>query len=222
MLTPLAPVEARILGALVEKQLTTPEYYPLTLNAIVQACNQKSNRDPVTAYDEATIARALEGLRDRNLVYIFYASGSRVPKYKHMMPEVYETDAAELALVVVLMLRGAQTIGELRERASRLHEFSDLAAVDETLRGLVEREPDPLVTRSPRQAGHKESRYAHLLSGAITIDAVDATERAEPRASSSRQAEPDRIERLERRVETLAAELEEMRGRFEEFKNQFG
>ena len=221
MLTPLAPVEARILGSLVEKQLTTPEYYPLTLNAIVQACNQKSNRDPVTAFDEPSIARALEGLRDRNLVYIFYASGSRVPKYKHMMPDVYELDAAELALVVVLMLRGWQTIGELRERASRLHEFADLGAVDEKLRALVEREPDPLVARLPRQAGHKESRYAHLLSGAITIDAGDV---AEPRASSSnsRQVEADRIERLERQVETLTAELADLSARFAEFKNQFG
>ena len=112
----LNEIEARVLGSLVEKQLTTPEYYPLTLNALVNACNQKNNREPVVAYDEATVSRCLEILRDRNLVYVFYGSTSRVPKYKHMLPSVYELEPAETAVMDVMLLRGPQTLGELRTR----------------------------------------------------------------------------------------------------------
>ena len=126
MLTEMNEIEARIVGCLVEKQLTTPEYYPLTLNALIAACNQKTNRDPVVNFDETTVERALDILRDKNLVYVFYGSSSRVPKYKHMLPSVYELDERETALVSVLMLRGAQTVGELNQRTSRLYEFSGL------------------------------------------------------------------------------------------------
>src|SRR3954453_13703468 len=123
MLETLNETEARILGSLVEKQLTTPEYYPLTLNALVNACNQKNNRDPVMTLTESEVSTALEYLRDRNLVYVYYGSTSRVPKYKHMLPTYYELEPGEVAVMAVLMLRGHQTLGELRERTSRMHEF---------------------------------------------------------------------------------------------------
>ena len=147
----LEETEVRVVGALVEKQVTTPEYYPLTLNALVSACNQISNRDPVVNYDEQTVARALESLRAKNLVYVFYGSDSRVPKYKHMMASVYELSPAELAAMCVLMLRGPQTVGEVRGRTGRLYSFADLAEVESTLEGLAQRE-EPLVLKLPRGA----------------------------------------------------------------------
>ncbi|MBA2737697.1 MAG: YceH family protein, partial [Pyrinomonadaceae bacterium] len=153
----LTEVEARIVGALVEKQLTTPEYYPLTLNALTAACNQKSNREPVVSFNEETVTRALEDLREKNLVYVFYGSTSRVPKYKHMLPQVFELEPSETAVMCVLMLRGAQTLGELRERTGRLYEFSGIGEVNETLDSLMRRD-EPLVVRLERQAGQKEAR----------------------------------------------------------------
>src|SRR3954465_15307068 len=129
----LNEVEVRVLGSLVEKQLTTPEYYPLTMNALTAACNQKSNRDPIVSYDESTISQALDSLREKNLVYVFYGSTSRVVKYKHMLPGVFEVEPDEVAVMAVLMLRGPQTIGELKERTGRLHEFANLLEVQETL-----------------------------------------------------------------------------------------
>ncbi len=207
----LTDIETRVLGALVEKQVTTPEYYPLTLNALTLACNQKNNRHPVTAYTENEVAQAVESLREKNLAYVFYGSTSRVPKYKHVMPEVLHLNAAETALMCVLMLRGPQTPGELRGNASRLHEFAGLDEVEETLSGLISHEPDPLVARLPRQAGQKEARFAHLLSGDVPLEAPApaAVERV-----SSRQS-------LEQKVDALAAEVEKLRLQFEEFKKQF-
>jgi uncharacterized protein len=207
----LTDIETRVLGALVEKQVTTPEYYPLTLNALTLACNQKNNRHPVTAYTENEVSQAVESLREKNLAYLFYGSTSRVPKYKHVVPEVLHLNAAETALMCVLMLRGPQTPGELRGNAARLHEFAGLDEVEQTLSGLISHEPDPLVMRLPRQAGQKEVRFAHLLSGDVPIDtpAPAAVER-----TSSRQ-------NLEQKVEALAAEVEKLRLQFEEFKKQF-
>ena len=187
MMNELSETEARVVGCLVEKQLTTPEYYPLTLNALVAACNQKTNREPIVNYDEQTVERALESLREKNLVYIFYGSSSRVPKYKHMLPSVYELDEREVAVVSVLMLRGAQTIGELNQRTSRLYEFSGLNEISETLDGLAKRD-EPLVVRLERQIGQKEARYAHLLSGAIDMEAMSNL-----REVSSGQTRNDRI-----------------------------
>src|SRR5204863_2820800 len=160
----LSDIEVRVLGVLVEKQITTPEYYPLTLNALTLACNQKNNRDPVTTYAEDKVAQAVESLREKNLVYIFYGSTSRVPKYKHVMPEVLHLTPPETAVICVLMLRGPQTPGELRGNASRLFEFAGLDEVEQTLAGLISHEPDALVTRLQRQTGQKEIRFAHLLS----------------------------------------------------------
>ena len=207
----LTEIETRVLGALVEKQVTTPEYYPLTLNALTLACNQKNNRYPVTAYAENEVAQAVESLREKNLAYVFYGSTSRVPKYKHVMPEVLHLNAAETALMCVLMLRGPQTPGELRGNASRLHEFAGLDEVEQTLSGLISHEPDPLVARLPRQPGQKEVRFGHLLSGEVPVDVpmAAAVERV-----SSRQT-------LEQKVDELAAEVEKLRLQFEEFKKQF-
>ena len=205
----LTDIETRVLGALVEKQLSTPEYYPLTLNALTLACNQKNNRHPVTAYGENEVAQAVESLRENNLAYVFYGSTSRVPKYKHVMPEVLHTNAAETALMCVLMLRGPQTPGELRGNAARLYEFSGLDEVEQTLNGLISHEPDPLVARLPRQAGQKEVRFGHLLSGEIRVEAAAEVERPAPRQS------------LEQKIEALAEEVERLKAQFEEFKKQF-
>jgi uncharacterized protein YceH (UPF0502 family) len=217
LLTELTDIEVRILGSLVEKQVTTPEYYPLTLNALMLACNQKNNRTPVTAYDEATVAHALETLREKNLAYVFYGSTSRVPKYKHVLPEVMHLSQPELALLCVLMLRGPQTTGELATRAYRLHEFSGLEEVEATLNSLIAREPDPLVKRLARQPGQKEARFAHLLAGDVSEAVVEAA-RAE---LGGRASQGDRVARLEEEVGVLKSQVEKLREQFEGFKKQF-
>lgn len=220
MPTILNEVEVRVLGCLVEKQVTTPEYYPLTLNALTLACNQKNNRNPLTSFDEDTVAQALESLREKNLTYVFHGSTSRVPKYKHVMPEVLHLSARELALICVLMLRGPQTTGELRGSASRLHEFTGLEEVEETLRALMTREPEPLVTRLPRQEGQKEARVAHLLSGEVDVEAL-AQAHPSSKVSSHRRSESERVEKLEQEIVTLTSEMRELQKQFEEFKRQF-
>ena len=207
----LTDIETRVLGALVEKQVTTPEYYPLTLNALTLACNQKNNRFPVTSYSESEVANAVESLREKNLAYVFYGSTSRVPKYKHVMPEVLHLNAAEVALMCVLMLRGPQTPGELRGNAARLYEFAGLDEIEQTLNALIARDSDPLVVRLPRQPGQKEVRFAHLLSGE-PVHVEPVTERSTPAST--------RIT-LEQKVDMLAAEVEKLRQQFDEFKKQF-
>ncbi len=219
MATILTDIEVRVLGSLIEKQVTTPEYYPLTLNALTLACNQKNNRNPVTSFDETTVAQALETLREKNLAYVFYGSTSRVPKYKHVLPEVMHLSPTELALMCVLMLRGPQTTGELATRALRLHEFSGLEEVESTLNSLISREPDPLVTRLPRQPGQKEVRFAHLLSGEVFSETVSQEDR--PLVISSRSSQFDRVSKLESEVETLKTQVEKLREQFEGFKRQF-
>jgi uncharacterized protein len=218
MTTMLTDIETRVLGSLIEKQVTTPEYYPLTLNALTLACNQKNNRYPVTSYPENQVAAALESLREKNLTYVFYGSTSRVPKYKHVMPEVMHLNHAEMALMCALMLRGAQTPGELRGSASRLHEFSSLEEVEETLNGLISREPEPLVVRLPRQAGQKEVRFAHLLSGEIDVEALAIETERTP---VTRRGGSEQYERLEQKVEALTAEVEKLKEQFEQFRKQF-
>ena len=195
-----------------EKQITTPEYYPLTLNALTAACNQKNNRHPVTSYAENDVAAAVESLREKNLVYVFYGSTSRVPKFKHVMPEVLHLTPPETALLCVLMLRGPQTPGELRGNASRLFDFAGLDEVEQTLAGLITHEPDQLVVRLARQPGQKEVRFAHLLSGAPVEIAAEPLAPAAP--MSSRQT-------LEQKVDALAAEVEKLRLQFDEFRKQF-
>jgi uncharacterized protein YceH (UPF0502 family) len=217
LLTELNDIEVRVLGSLVEKQVTTPEYYPLTLNALMLACNQKNNRTPVTAYDEATVAQALETLRQKNLAYVFYGSTSRVPKYKHVLPEVMHLSQPELALLCVLLLRGPQTTGELATRAFRLHEFSGLEEVEATLTTLLGREPDPLVKRLARQPGQKEARFAHLLAGDVS-EALVETARHE---TGGRASQGDRVVRLEEEVTVLKSKVEKLQEQFEGFRKQF-
>jgi uncharacterized protein YceH (UPF0502 family) len=222
MPTILTDIEVRVLGCLVEKQVTTPEYYPLTLNSLTLACNQKNNRHPVTSFDETAVQQAIESLREKNLVYIFYGSNSRVPKYKHVMPEILHIGPAGLALMCVLMLRGPQTVGELRERASRLYDFTGLEEVEDTLNSLITKEKDaePLVARLPRQPGQKEARFAHLLGGELDLEALAEIEATQNAAVNKLNA-AERIAKLEHQVETLAAEMKGLREEFAEFKKQF-
>ena len=213
MTTILTDIETRVLGSLIEKQVTTPEYYPLTLNALTLACNQKNNRHPVTSYTESQVADAVESLREKNLSYVFYGSTSRVPKYKHVVPEVMHLSPPETALMCVLMLRGPQTPGELRGNAARLHEFSGLEEVEAVLNGLITHEPEPLVIRLPRQVGQKEVRFAHLLSGEINVDALPV--------ETERPSRQSAVERLEQKVDALTAEVEKLKDQFDQFRKQF-
>ncbi len=206
----ITETEARVLGSLVEKQLTTPEYYPLTLNALTAACNQKSNREPVMSLDQTAIMTAIDSLRDKNLVYTFHGSTSRTVKYKHMLPGVFELEPAAVAVMALLLLRGPQTVGELRGRSDRLYEFSGLGEVQETLDELARRD-EPLVVKLERQPGQKDARYAHLLSG------EPAQKRTDPPGFQT----PDRIGVLEQRVVELHDEIETLKKMFDEFKKQF-
>ncbi len=211
--------ELRVLGALVEKQIATPDYYPMTLNALVNACNQRNHRDPVVAYDEAAVARAIETLREKNLAYVFYGSEARVPKYAHLFPKAFDLNEAEVALMCVLVLRGPQTPGELRSRSHHLHNFENLAEVETLLQGLSARE-EPLVVRLPRQPGSRESRFAHLLGGEVTVEQRELAPRLEP-AMQQVRAENERIASLENEVVALRQELTELKEQFAAFKKQF-
>ena len=219
--TLLNDVDVRVLGSLIEKQVTTPEYYPLTLNALDNACNQLSNRHPVVSYDDKTVARALESLRGKNLAYIFYGSDSRVPKYKQMLTDLLKLSPPETAVMCVLMLRGPQTAGEIRSRTGRLHDFAELSEVEATLEGLIGREPDPLVARLARQPGRKESRYAHLLSGEVRVEEEEQRQPRVEAATAAVRAEEERIARIEEEVSGLRHEVEELRQQLDAFRRQF-
>ena len=210
--------EIRLLGALIEKQITTPEYYPLTLHSLTAACNQKNNRNPVMSLTEAEVERALDSLREKNLAYVFHGSTSRVPKFKHVAPEVLQLNPAELAVMCVLMLSGPQTAGEIRTRGSRLYEFKGLEEVDETLRALSIRD-EPLATKLPRQAGQKEARFAHLLSGELHVDTQ--AELSAPQRAARRESDSDRLARLEEQVNALTEQINNLTAQFAEFKKQF-
>jgi hypothetical protein len=209
----LDDVEVRVVGSLIEKQLTTPEYYPLTLHALTNACNQKSNREPVVAFDEKTVARAAESLREKFLVHVYYGSESRVMKYKQMLSERMNLSPAETAIMCVLMLRGPQTPGEIRGRTGRLFEFADIDSVESSLESLMSRESEPLVVRLPRMAGHKEVRYAHLLTGEVSVEEIRPAPKVNPVVREVR-AENERLAKLEE-------EFERLREEFELFKKQF-
>jgi uncharacterized protein YceH (UPF0502 family) len=203
--------EARVLGALLEKEITTPEYYPLSLNALVNACNQKSNRDPVVSFDEGTVEVALEGLRAQGLAVRISGEG-RVPKHAQRFTEKFNLGRREAAVMCVLMLRGPQTPGELRGRTERLFQFDDLEALEHTLQHLTEME---WVRKLPRQAGSRESRFAHLLSGEIEFDAPEAETGAAPNSHSAAPAAHDRIAALEAQLAQLRREFDEFRKGFE-------
>ena len=213
----LDAVEARVVGALVEKAVTTPDYYPLTLNALVNACNQTSNRDPVTSYDQAAVKRALETLRDKKLAFVFEGAASRVTKFGHKFAETLGLSGPEAAVLCVLLLRGPQTVGEIRGRTGRLHDFADLDEVECTLQTLAARAPQSLVVRLPRQSGFKESRYAHLLSGP-----PEAAPAETPSSEPSGAADGDRVGRLEQEVAGLRRELAELKAQLAEFRRPPG
>jgi uncharacterized protein len=215
----LTPTEVRVLGSLIEKQITTPEYYPLTLNALTLACNQKNNRHPVTVLTDIEVEQALDSLREKNLAYVFYGSTSRVPKYKHVV-ENLQVNSAEIAVICVLMLSGAQTVGEIRTRGTRLYEFSGLEEVEKILHDLSNKDPEAMVIKLPRQPGQKEARFAHLLSGEVNVEQL-AMEEASAGRTPRRVNDSERVGALEERMETLVAEMEGLRRQFEEFKKQF-
>jgi uncharacterized protein YceH (UPF0502 family) len=210
-------VEARVLGCLIEKELATPEYYPLTLNALTAACNQKSNRDPVMALGEEEVVRALDALRTKRFARQS-AEGIRAAKYCHTLTENLYLEPADLAILAELLLRGPQTMGELRTRGERMHPFPDLAAAEEIVLGLVKREP-PLVVCLPRQPGRKEVRYAHLLAGPPEVAEEGAPP---PEAARVRvMAEDERLVALEAEVAALREEMAELRRQMAEFTAQF-
>jgi uncharacterized protein YceH (UPF0502 family) len=212
----LTPNEVRVLGSLIEKQITTPEYYPLTLNALTLACNQKNNRNPVSSLTDIEVEQALDSLREKNLAYVFYGSTSRVPKFKHVADNLH-LSPVELSVICVLMLSGAQTVGEIRGRGYRLYESSGLEEIEQALLSLATKD-EPMVIKLPRLAGQKEARFAHLLAGEVHID-VDSEQPASKQSRKS--AEAEKVVSLEHRVEALAGEVESLRLQFEQFKKQF-
>jgi uncharacterized protein len=214
----LNPVEARVLGALVEKDITTPDYYPLSLNALVNACNQKNNREPVTNFDEETVRLALRNLSEKRLAGPASGADSRVTKYEHRLQEVFNFTRAETALVCVLLLRGPQTPGELRGRTERMHRFEHLDDVLTGLQQLMRREP-PLAKALGRRPGTKEIRYAHLLSG--DVESWEPPPESAEAAAMDSSADSERITYLEEQVAGLQKEVAELKQQIAEFRKQF-
>jgi uncharacterized protein YceH (UPF0502 family) len=216
----LSEIEVRVLGALVEKEGTTPEYYPLSLNALVNACNQKSNRDPVMTLDEEAVRQALRSLSE--LALVRSAGGdSRVAKFEHRLNELYNFHRHEIAVLCVLLLRGPQTPGELRTRSERMYAFEDLEAVHSALHLLMRREP-PLAKVLPRQPGTKESRYMQLFSGDSAPAEHTTTEHpAEAQSPAKISHDGDRVAQLEAEVMELRRELNTLREQFATFQKQF-
>lgn len=224
MLTPpLTDVEVRILGSLIEKAVTTPDNYPLSMSALVAACNQLSSREPVMQLAETAVADAIVTLRRRSLLRAIQPAGSRVTKYMQLMDEALSLDARELAVLCVLMLRGPQTLGELHQRTARLAEFAGSADVEGVLDALATREPEALVARLPRRPGQKEGRFAHLLSGEPAMR--DLPEDGAPfgvaPAPAAAAGGGEALVALEQAVRDLRGELDALRAQFEEFRAQF-
>ena len=209
----LDAAQVRVLGSLVEKELSTPDHYPLSLNALTSACNQSSNREPVTALDESAVSGAVAALRRLSLVRSFPASGERVPKYQHLLATTDELSRAELAVLCVLMLRGPQTVAEVRSRAARLMPGDDPDGIAAALEGLIARDPAAAI-RLPRRPGQKEARYAHLLAGDVVHEEEDAVVPAPV-------AYTDRIAALEEVALELRSEMTDLRAQFEAFRKQF-
>jgi len=211
--------EARVLGALIEKEITTPEYYPLSLNALINACNQKSNRDPFMHLDEDAVRAALRALNEQ-LLARSAASDSRVAKFEHRLGEAFNFDRKETAIICELLLRGPQTPGELRSRAERMHPFEDLSEVQTTLQRLMRREP-PLVKLLPRQPGMKEARYAHLLSGDVQVSSVEPHDFGSATQAVGKDNGVGEIRKLEEEVTALREEVQALKKQFAEFRKQF-
>ena len=212
----LSETEVRVLGALIEKDITTPDYYPLSLNALVNACNQKSNREPVMSLDEQAVRSAVESLQDKRLAGPSSGADSRVPKFEHRLQEVFNFTRGETAILCVLLLRGPQTPGELRGRTERMFRFEELSDVQSTLQRLMEGD-DPVVAALPRQPGTKEIRYAHLLAGS----AVAARAETAPTGAETDTGEALRITRLEEQIAGLKSEVAELRQQVAELRNRF-
>lgn len=207
-----------MLGSLLEKEITTPEYYPMTLNALVNACNQKSNRDPAVSYDEEAVRETLDALRAKGLTGLITGPGNRVSKYTHRLSERLNLGRREHALLTELMLRGYQTVGELKNRGARMYDFSDLDEVEACLRAMMDRPDGALVTQMPHLAGTKEVRWAHLLSGKPASEPVSA-----PVVAVHGAAGPvgERVAALEAEVRALRGEVEGLAAQFREFRKQF-
>ncbi len=214
--------ETRVIGSLIEKAITTPENYPLSLNALINACNQKSNRDPVVVMDESTVRQTLDALIERRLVSARSGFGSRVTKYQHRFANTefseLQLSEQELAILCELFLRGPQTPGELRSHTARLCRFQGVAEVEAVLRGMMTREEGPLVARLPREPGRRESRYAHLFSGEVSPAGEDTSETGRGRdITGGRQADPalleQRLEEIAQRIERLAERVERLEKR---------
>jgi uncharacterized protein len=212
--------ELRALGAMVEKHIATPDYYPMTLNALVNACNQKNHRDPVVSYDETIVAKALDNLREKNLAYVFHGSEARAPKYGHLFPKAFDLSEAETPLMCVLILRGPQTSGELRSRTQHLRSFGSLAEVETLLQGLSLRE-EPLIVKLPRQPGSRESRFAHLLGGPVEVELSEEPPHPAP-SVLQRHSENDKIAKLEEEIASLRMELSDLKQQFAELKRELG
>jgi uncharacterized protein YceH (UPF0502 family) len=213
----LSPVEARVVGVLMEKEKATPQNYPLTLNATLNACNQKSNRHPVMLLEETTVFRALEQLMVKGVILRLVSDDARVPKYRQTFTDKVGLSEDEAAAICVLLLRGPQTPGEIRGRTERLYKFGSLEEVTDTVQRLLGREPDPFIQQLPRQPGTKESRYAHLFSGEIEVEQIEVIEPA----VVTIQAENERIDKLEAGGRFLQQEIVGMKAQFEMFKQQF-
>ena len=216
----LDPVEIRVLGALMEKEATTPEYYPLSLNALVNACNQKSNRDPVVDYDDATVSDALARLREQHFS-LTITGGSRVHKYQQRISETLNLGRRESAILCVLFLRGPQTIAEIKDRAERIYAFTDLAETELVLEKLATwPNTGPLVKKLPRLPGQKEARYIHLLSGEPDLEALAAAADSSSLASAAASAQPTRVAQLEQDLRDLRSEFNDLKRRFEALESQ--
>lgn len=222
MNAPLTDVEVRILGALLEKEVTTPENYPLSLNALLAACNQTTNRDPVMRLDEGTATHHIIALRRGGLLRQIQPVGSRVAKFAHLLDDVLKLGPRELAVLGVLMLRGPQTAGELHARTARLASFADIADLEGVLESLIVREPEALAARLVRRPGQKEVRYAHLLGGEPTQPDAPETADDPPLPIRRVDVDDDRLAALERTVEALRAEVASVRAELDAFRAQFG
>jgi uncharacterized protein YceH (UPF0502 family) len=209
--------EVRVLGSLIEKDITTPEYYPLSLNALVNACNQKSNRDPVMQLGEDAVRDALAALQERRMAGPAGGADSRVTKYEHRLQEVFNFTRPEIAVLCVLLLRGPQTPGELRGRTERMHHFEALDDVQSALQKLMQRDP-PLVKVLPRQPGTKESRWVHLMAGDV---AVPESQQSAGAAVNRTSDDGERITRLEEEVAALHREVGDIKDQLERFRKQF-
>lgn len=214
----LNEIETRVLGSLIEKEITTPEYYPMTLNALTNACNQKSNREPVMNLSEKDVLAAIDTLRDKKLSWQFSSVGGRVPKYEHNLRSLFTFSKEEIAVLCMLLLRGPQTMGEIRTRTERLCSFSSLEETEKTIRALIERDDGPFVTELPRQAGHKESRFMHLFCGMPDLSLVN--EQSIQTGFTPSTAKSDRLLILEEEVKELRSEIADLREQFNSFKKQ--